>query len=121
MLASVGVERDPDPEKLSKWRLLIQCMAIAGHSRTPFGLALKQAEYSEARLKRLLEADDEQLSTLLRRTAKQLAGAAQKADWNAVRKLLFYDGDFAEHIRLKIAQQYYTYTSTSNQDDNSDE
>ncbi|WP_263818238.1 type I-E CRISPR-associated protein Cse2/CasB [Salinibacter sp.] len=120
MLASVGKEREPDPEKLSKWRLLIQCMAIAGYSGTPFGLALKKAEYSEARLKRLLEADDEQLSTLLRRTAKQLKSADQKANWNTIRRLLF-DEEETEEVRLQIAQEYYTYDTNLNQDDSADE
>jgi len=120
MLASVGVEREPDPEKLSKWGLLIQCIAISGYSGTPFGLALKKAEYSEARLKRLLEADDDQLSTLLRRTAKQLKSADQRANWNTIRRLLF-DEEETEEVRLQIAQEYYTYDTNLNQDDNSDE
>ncbi len=120
MLASVGEEREPDSKKLSKWKLLIQCVAIAGYSGTPFGLALKQAEYSEARLKRLLEADNDQLSTLLRRTAKQLASADQKANWNTVRRLLFEEEE-VEEVRLQIAQEYYTYDTNSNQDDSPDE
>ena len=120
MLASVGKEREPDPEKLSKWKLLIQCIAIAGYSGIPFGLALKKAGYSEARLKRLLEADDDQLSTLLRRTAKQLRSADQKANWNTIRRLLLNE-DEREKVRLQIAQEYYTYDTISNQDDSADE
>lgn len=130
LLGHIGKE-DAHEDDLPKWRTLVQCIAIAGYENTPFGVALwrmgasgkrpEQPGYSKQRLKRLLEADDDQLPTLLRRTAKQLASADQKANWNAVRKLLFYDSDHAERIRLKIAQQYYTYTSDSNQDDPTDE
>lgn len=120
MLSYIGRD-DPHEDDLPKWRILIQCVAIAGYSSTSFGVALKEAGYSKARLKRLLEADDEQLPTLLRRTAKQLRSAGQSANWNAARKLLFYDGDNAEKARLRIAQQYYTYTTHSNQDDSADE
>jgi CRISPR type I-E-associated protein CasB/Cse2 len=89
-------------------------VAIAGYSRTPFGVALKEAGYSKARLKRLLEADDEQLPTLLRRTAKQLRSADQKANWNTIRRLLLdYEGE-AEEMRLQIAREYYTYDTDSN-------
>jgi len=120
LLDSIGKEREPDSDKLSRWKLLIQCVAIAGYSGTPFGLALKQAEYSEARLKRLLEADDDQLHTLLRRTAKQLASADQEANWHTVKRLLFAE-DEAEDVRLQIAQEYYTYDTNSNQEDSADE
>ena len=120
MLSHIGRD-DPYKDDLPKWRILIQCVAIAGYSSVPFGVALKEAGYSKARLKRLLEADDEQLPTLLRRTAKQLRSADQKANWNTIRRLLFdYEGE-AEEMRLQIAQEYYTYDTDSNQDDNSDE
>lgn len=120
MLDYIGKD-DARPDDLKRWRVLVQCVAIAGYSRTPFGVALKEADYSEARLKRLLEADEEQLPTLLRRTAKQLKSADQSANWNAARKLLFYQGEHAENARLKIAQQYYTYSTDSNEDTDSNE
>ncbi len=116
-------KEDVPPDALRKWRLLVQLVAIGGYSSTPFGLALKQANYSEARLQRLLEADDDQLPGILRRTAKQLRSAKEPANWNTIRRLLFYGEGEAERVRLQIAQEYYTYTSTdsSNQDGNSDE
>ena len=121
MLTYIGKE-DAHPDDLWKWRVLIQCIAISGYGGTPFGVALRRAEYSEARLKRLLEADDDLLPGILRRTAKQLKSADETGNWNAIRRLLFdYDGKDAERVRLQIAQEYYTYDSDSNQDDNSDE
>lgn len=112
---------DAHLDDLPKWRLLIQCVAIAGYSSTPFGVALKRADYSEARLKRLLEADADQLPGILRRTAKQLSSADQTGNWNTIRRMLFnYEGE-AERVRLRIAQEYYTYTSSSNKDTDTDE
>lgn len=120
LLSRIGKE-DAHKDDLRTWRLLIQCIAIAGYSSTAFGVALKKAGYSSARLKRLLEADEDQLPTLLRRTAKQLKSADQKANWNTIRRLLFdYKGE-AEEMRLQIAQEYYTYDMNSNQDNNADE
>ena len=114
-------QEDAEKGELRKWHLLIQCVAIAGYESTPFGVALQNADYSEARLKRLLEADDDLLPGILRRTAKQLNSAGHTGNWDTIRKLLFFTGDGAESIRLQLAQEYYTYDSDSNQDDNSDE
>jgi len=120
VLGYIGKD-DAHERDLSKWRVLIQCVAIAGYDDTPFGVALQNADYSEARLKRLLEADDDLLPGILRRTAKQLSSAGHTGNWDTIRKLLFFTGDGAESIRLQLAQEYYTYDSDSNQDDNSDE
>jgi CRISPR type I-E-associated protein CasB/Cse2 len=124
LLAYIGRE-DAHPDALRKWRLLIQCVAISGYADTYFGVALQRAEYSEARLKRPLEAEGDLLPGILRRTARQLRGADQPANWNAARKLLFYTGEHAENARLRIAQQYYTYTdddaSSPNDTPDSDE
>jgi len=120
LLGCVG-EEDADPDELQKWQTLIQCVAIAGYEDTRFGVALREADYSEARFKRLLEADDDLLPGILRRTAKQLKSADETGNWDTIRKLLFFTGDGAESIRLQLAQEYYTYDTNSNQDDSSDE
>ncbi|WP_251961119.1 type I-E CRISPR-associated protein Cse2/CasB [Salinibacter ruber] len=99
-------EAEAPSDRIQQWRVLFQLVAIGGYSRVDFGKALYQANYSEARLTRLLEAD-EQLADILRRTARQLASADQPANWDAARKLLFYNGDHAERVRIEIAQQYF--------------
>jgi CRISPR type I-E-associated protein CasB/Cse2 len=109
-------EADASPERVQKWRVLFQLVALGGYSETDFGRALYQADYSEARLNRLLEAD-EQLPDLLRRTARQLASADQPANWDAARKLLFYKGEYAEQIRIRIAQDYYGTRFNDNSND----
>ena len=120
MLAVIDREEERD-ERLRKWQVLIQCVAIARYEDMKFGVALQKADYSEARFKRLLEADDGLLPGILRRTAKQLKSAGHTGNWDTIRKLLFFTGDGAESIRLQLAQEYYTYDTNSNQDDNSDE
>jgi len=120
MLTAIDREEEHD-EKLRKWQVLIQCVAIAGYDDVPFGVALQKAEYSEARFKRLLEADDDLLPGILRRTAKQLRSAGETGNWDTIRKLLFFRGDGAESIRLQLAQEYYTYDSDLNQDDKPNE
>lgn len=99
-------------DDLRKWRLIIQCIAIAGHSKeTPLGHTLDRAGYSEARLKRLLEADDDLLPGILRRTARQLKSSGHAGNWNIIRRILFdYKGD-GDDARLELAQQYFTHTS----------
>lgn len=107
---------DAPPDRVQKWKVLFQLVALGGFSETDFGKALYQADYSEARLNRLLEAE-EQLPDLLRRTARQLASADQPPNWDAARKLLFYEGEYAEKIRIRIAQDYYGTRFTDNSSD----
>jgi CRISPR type I-E-associated protein CasB/Cse2 len=120
MLAVIDREEERD-ERLRKWQVLIQCVAIAGYEDMKFGVALQKADYSEARFQQALEARHDLLPGILRRTAKQLKSAGHTGNWDTIRKLLFFTGDGAESIRLQLAQEYYTYDTNSNQDDNSDE
>jgi CRISPR system Cascade subunit CasB len=94
-----------------RWATLLMGMAhCAGlHDYdVPLGQALAEAGWAETRFVRLLEADDETLPVLLRRMAQYLASKQQPANWDDVRRLLFYQsGDTAEDIRLSIARSYY--------------
>jgi CRISPR system Cascade subunit CasB len=94
-----------------RWATLLMGMAhCAGlHDyEVSLGQALAEADWAETRFVRLMEADDETLPVLLRRMAQYLASKQQPANWDDVRKLLFYQsGDTAEDIRLSIARPYY--------------
>lgn len=121
LLTQIGKEH-ASTDDLWKWRVLIQCLAIAGYSRKPLGLALRNAKYSEARFKRLLEAEEDLLPGILRRTAQQLKSAKKTGDWNIIRRLLFdFNGTDAETARLRLAQQFYTYTDVSDDASNTHE
>jgi len=83
----------------------------------PLGQALAEAGWAETRFVRLLEADDETLPVLLRRMAQYLASKQQPANWDDVRRLLFYQsGDTAEDIRLSIARPYYRTLHAQDED-----
>lgn len=114
LLGSIG-KQDAHVNDVQKWQLLVRCLAIAGHnSKKPLGNALKQAGYSEARMKRLLESDADALPGMLRRTARQLKSAGHTGDWNIIRRILFdYKGD-ADKARIKLAQDYFTHSPDEN-------
>lgn len=112
-----ALDQDESPDWISqtkweqRWATLLMGMAhCAGlHDYdVPLGQALAEAGWAETRFVRLLEADDETLPVLLRRMAQYLASKQQPANWDDVRRLLFYQsGDTAEDIRLSIARSYY--------------
>ena len=98
---------------LPKWRVLVRCMVIAGHGSTPFGRALFRAGLPPLRLKRLLEKDITS-SPLPRLIARFLrSSGVSTANWDALRKLLFYKGRWAATIRLQVAREFYGSSSLS--------
>jgi CRISPR system Cascade subunit CasB len=94
-----------------RWGALLMGLAHAPGLHdyaTPLGEALATAGWSETRFVRLMEADADTLPDLLRRVAQYLASKQQAANWDDVRRLLFYQsGETAEDIRLDIARPYY--------------
>ncbi|MDV7391551.1 type I-E CRISPR-associated protein Cse2/CasB, partial [Arthrospira platensis SPKY1] len=76
----------------------------------PLGLALAEDGYSEARLERLLAAQDDVLHTLTLRLARFLAAKGESVNWlDLANLLLAKDRDKQEAARLKIARDYYRY------------
>ena len=110
----------PQTKWEQRWATLLMGMAhCAGlHDYdVPLGQALAEAGWAETRFVRLMEADDETLPVLLRRMAQYLASKQQPANWDDVRKLLFYQsGETAEGIRLSIARPYYRTLHAQDED-----
>jgi len=110
----------PQTKWEQRWATLLMGMAhCAGlHDYdVPLGRALAEAGWAETRFVRLMEADDETLPVLLRRMAQYLASKQQPANWDDVRKLLFYQsGETAEGIRLSIARPYYRTLHAQDED-----
>ena len=104
-----------------RWAILLMGMAhCAGlhDPSVPLGKALAKADWSESRFVRLLEASEDNLPVLIRRMAQYLASKQQPANWDDVRRLLFYQsGDTAEDIRLDIARTYYRTLYAQEQDE----
>lgn len=111
-----ALDQDESPDGISetkweqRWATLLMgmthCAGLHDYD-VPLGQALAEAGWAETRFVRLMEAD-ETLPVLLRRMAQYLASKQQAANWDDVRRLLFYQsGDTAEDIRLHIARPYY--------------
>lgn len=100
----------------SAWQTLTAGLALASNqgnphnSNRPLGRALAEQGYSEARLERLLAAEDDTLHTLLLRAARFLTTKGETVDWtDAARLLLTTADDGKEQIRREIARDFYRH------------
>lgn len=98
--------RQPD------WMTLVAGIALmCPHSHRhdqPAGQVLAESGYAEARLERLLSAEDDMLRTLLLRAARFLAAKKQACNWGDLAWLLLAtEPDRRENARLNIARAYY--------------
>jgi CRISPR system Cascade subunit CasB len=115
VLTHLGQHEAPDWISPARWERrwgtllmgMAHCPGLHDYD-TPLGEALATAGWSETRFVRLMEAGEETLPDLIRRMAQYLASKQQHANWDDVRRLLFYQsGETAEEIRLSIARSYY--------------
>jgi CRISPR system Cascade subunit CasB len=89
--------------------LALMCPAPHRPDR-PAGRALAEAGYSEARLERLLAAEEVDLRTLVLRAARFLAAKAESVNWvDLARLLLTKDKGKLENVRFQFARDYYTH------------
>jgi CRISPR system Cascade subunit CasB len=92
------------------WMTLIAGMTLMGRNPhrpdRPTGQALAESGYSEARLERLLAAEDETLRTLLLRAVRFLTAKNESCNWTDFGFLLGLRGD-PERARLTIARSFY--------------
>lgn len=95
-----------------QWVVIVAGIALMSpnaHRRNrSAGQALAESGYSEARLERLLAAEDDTLYRLLLRAARFLAAKNEACDWtDFARLLLSRHPDRYEAARLAIARAYY--------------
>ncbi|HCB12600.1 MAG TPA: type I-E CRISPR-associated protein Cse2/CasB [Gammaproteobacteria bacterium] len=100
--------------KTGAWQTLLAGLALMGtpahNPKRPLGQALAEHRYSEARLERLLAAQDDVLYTLTLRVARFLAAKGESVNWlDLAQLLLAQDRDKREAVRLKIAGDYYRH------------
>ena len=97
-----------------QWLVIVAGIALMSpgahqHNR-PAGQALAESGYAEARLERLLAAEDDTLHRLLLRAARFLAAKNETCDWtDLARLLLSQHDDRREAARLAIARSYYRH------------
>ena len=107
------VERDlPSEQDTPVWALLAWGLAIYGAGATSrdcsLGRVLAESRYSEARLERLLAADENIRTTLFASTIRFLSRDKSAFDWLDAARLLFArKSEARERIRRKIAADYY--------------
>ncbi|HRX71533.1 MAG: type I-E CRISPR-associated protein Cse2/CasB [Candidatus Competibacteraceae bacterium] len=100
--------------QMSAWQAALAGLALMGTSahnpKRPLGQALAEQRYSEARLERLLAAQDDVLYTLTLRVARFLAAKGESVNWLDLSQLLLaQDREKCEAVRLRIAGDYYRY------------
>lgn len=105
---SLGWERAIDD-----WTTLVAGIALmspnAYSSQVGFGRALAEANYSEARLERLLVAGCEVRRTLFLRAVRFLAAKSKPFNWaEGARLLLTESEDKREVLNLRIARDFYS-------------
>lgn len=98
--------------QLADWVTLVAAMALMGANAyqkgRSFGQALAEEGFSEARLERLLAADDEGRRTLFLRAVRFLASKGASFDWEqAASLLLTRDEARREKINRRIASDFY--------------
>jgi CRISPR system Cascade subunit CasB len=102
-----------------RWSILLRSIALTGQGDSSeddpsFGQALAQTGWSEGRLFRLLEAEDEALHDQMRFATAYLESKDARPDWTQAHDLLFYDNERARHA---IARSYYHAHNASSEDD----
>ena len=99
------------------WIALVAGIALmAPHAYRPnagLGTALGEAQYSEARLERLLQGEGDTRRILLLRAARFLAAKGIPFNWtDAARLLLTHTAPAVERIHRRIAREFYRITDS---------
>lgn len=115
MLADYVPDHWLENSGMADWGLIVHALALASPDRLtearPLGAALQQAEYSESRLARLLQANRAQLNDLIPRACRFLAAkgeALHAADLAYfVRAISSLKPEQTAMARTKIARDFY--------------
>lgn len=111
-LLAAGIDLPADDESQPRWALIVHCLALArgAHdSRRNTGAALFDLNYSDARLRQLVEADAPMLFDLLPALARRLAASGAALDWWPLAELALAvdrDEQRAQQASLRIVQGF---------------
>lgn len=101
-----------DAAERARWALVLHCLALAqGRHDARFdadpGAVLARLRFGEARLRQLVEADDQVLASLMPRLARRLAAAGVAVNWWPLADLLLHTGSDAPNAaqRADAARQ----------------
>lgn len=110
ILEADGYLRREGADELRGWMAVIQGLAVLGELHRKgqrLGTAMAEADISEARLTRLLQARGDTLLAQVRPLAHQLRSKAVAADWGEVARLVLGAPNRADEVRYHIASGYY--------------
>jgi hypothetical protein len=99
-------ELDPDPRDEERYELMLRAIALMGQGPMDYGRALFEANYSQLRLERLLEAEDlfDEAEKTIRFLDAQSDALGRPPDWSQLNDYLKYQNDRA---RRAIARSYF--------------
>lgn len=110
-LSIIAPDHDGGPEQQRRWAMILSGLARLDHQSGPnIGATLAEHGFSERRLVRLLDADDDHLASELRSAVAFLAGKGASANWiNLADLVLSCHSEHPNHdkIRRDIASAYY--------------
>lgn len=87
--------------------MLAACERLPHKADLSLGAALADAGYHEARLERLLRADDSRSLTAIDHAVRYLAAKGSQMNLYDLHRLLFTTGSAVESIRRGLARQFY--------------
>lgn len=104
----------PSDSQLAHWVVLAWGLALMGEGGhrpgRPLGQALAESALHEARLERLLAANEDIRTKLFIATVRFLAAKGEGFDWmDAAQLLLTQDADKREAVHRRIATDYYRH------------
>lgn len=113
MLLAAGIQPRDAPQR-TRWALVLHCLALAQGRHDPRldadpGAVLARLRFSEARLRQLVEADEQVLATLMPRLARRLAAAGATVNWRSLADLLLHGGpgdDIGQAARQGLIRRY---------------
>lgn len=99
-------ELDPNPRDEERYELMLRAIALMGQGSMDYGRALFEANYSQLRLERLLEAEDmfDEAEKTIRFLDAQSDALGQPPDWSQLNDYLKYQND---RPRRAIARSYF--------------
>jgi CRISPR system Cascade subunit CasB len=97
-------------QRTKEWQSILAALAYMKglhNSKVPLGSALKQADYSESRLTKLLNATSKSLRNEIATVARFLSAKGQDADLSQLANLILAMNDAAIQARRRIAKDFY--------------
>ena len=114
ILAEQGLDPEAHKQEEERYELILQAISLLGQGSMDYGQALYEANYSQLRLERLLEAEDlfDEAGKTIRFLHAQVDSASWSPDWSQLNNYLKYQN---EQARRAIARSFFYSKYSDNQ------